>query len=264
VYCISIQTGQAHATIKPVYAVRWPVSFTRPGSWPWLRDRPLALYKAQKMGLEGLFSPHHRAKGRMPTTLTLIRHGEVENPHQVYYGRLPGFGLSQKGRRQALAAAQLLRDARPAALFSSPLPRARQTAKILLESIPAPATPRIQISALLLEVYSPFDGQPRAHLESRQWDIYTGSQPHYEQPADVLKRLLKFTARVQQRYPGQHIIAVTHGDPIEFFTLWALGLPVKNNSHAIPYPAPASLSTFVFGNIPGEKPAFQYSAPEVQ
>ena len=37
----------------------------------------------------------------MTTCISLLRHGEVDNPQEVYYGRLPGFGLSAEGRRQA-------------------------------------------------------------------------------------------------------------------------------------------------------------------
>ena len=32
-------------------------------------------------------------------TLYLVRHGEVHNPDAVIYGHLPGFGLSECGRR---------------------------------------------------------------------------------------------------------------------------------------------------------------------
>ena len=35
----------------------------------------------------------------------LLRHGEVFNPGRVLYGRLPGFNLSELGRRQAAASA---------------------------------------------------------------------------------------------------------------------------------------------------------------
>ena len=38
----------------------------------------------------------------------LVRHGEVENPKGIIYGRLPGFHLSERGQRQAAAAAQHL------------------------------------------------------------------------------------------------------------------------------------------------------------
>lgn len=58
----------------------------------------------------------------MATTIALIRHGEVENPDKLYYGRLPGFGLSQLGQRQAAAARDYLQHQSPAAIFSSPSP----------------------------------------------------------------------------------------------------------------------------------------------
>ncbi len=45
----------------------------------------------------------------MPVTVHLVRHGQVENPKGVIYGRLPGYHLSERGIRQARAAAQRLR-----------------------------------------------------------------------------------------------------------------------------------------------------------
>ena len=42
----------------------------------------------------------------MPADLVhLVRHGEVDNPGGVLYGRIPGFGLSELGHRMAEAAA---------------------------------------------------------------------------------------------------------------------------------------------------------------
>jgi hypothetical protein len=38
----------------------------------------------------------------------LLRHGEVENPDKILYGRLPGFRLSALGEQMAKAAAQAL------------------------------------------------------------------------------------------------------------------------------------------------------------
>lgn len=58
----------------------------------------------------------------------LIRHGEVDNPHHVVYADLPGYGLSARGLAEAAAAAEHLAAAPVAAVLSSPLLRARQTA----------------------------------------------------------------------------------------------------------------------------------------
>ena len=42
------------------------------------------------------------------TVVHLLRHGEVENPTKILYGRLPGFRLSPLGEQMAKAAAQAL------------------------------------------------------------------------------------------------------------------------------------------------------------
>jgi broad specificity phosphatase PhoE len=66
--------------------------------------------------------------GRVRVTVHLLRHGEVDNPGRVLYGRLPGFRLSELGERQAEAAAKWLAGRDVSYLVSSPLERAQQTA----------------------------------------------------------------------------------------------------------------------------------------
>jgi broad specificity phosphatase PhoE len=58
----------------------------------------------------------------------LLRHGEVHNPEHVLYGRLPGFHLSELGRRQAEAAARWFAGRDIGHLVASPLERAQETA----------------------------------------------------------------------------------------------------------------------------------------
>src|ERR1700761_6301635 len=67
------------------------------------------------------------------TVVHLLRHGEVENPKGVIYGRIPGFGLSEDGRMMAKAAADHLAERDVVAIFTSPLERARETAEPLAE-----------------------------------------------------------------------------------------------------------------------------------
>ncbi len=62
------------------------------------------------------------------TVVHLLRHGEVENPRGVLYGRLPGYHLSERGRAQAAAVEVALREADLACVLASPLERAQQTA----------------------------------------------------------------------------------------------------------------------------------------
>ena len=62
-------------------------------------------------------------------TVHLVRHGEVENPQGVLYGRIPGFHLSEAGRVMAKTAAGFLAGRDVTVLRSSPLERARETAE---------------------------------------------------------------------------------------------------------------------------------------
>ncbi|MEW5960513.1 MAG: histidine phosphatase family protein [Chloroflexota bacterium] len=200
-----------------------------------------------------------------PTSISLVRHGHVFNPDNIVYGRLPGFCLSELGREQAQAAAAFLRDRPLAAAFSSPQLRAQQTAEIIL----APHNGlRLSISPLINEVHVPFDGWPISKMLARQWDLYTGTGPEYEQPEDLLVRTHQFLTDVRQQYSGQHVVAVTHGDIIAFLHFWLRGIALTpENKRNLPqllgeYPAPASITTVVYQTAdPAEVPFFEYVKP---
>jgi broad specificity phosphatase PhoE len=140
----------------------------------------------------------------------LLRHGEAENPSGVIYGRLPGFGLSARGREQVQAAAarlQAIVNNGPTAIVSSPLARARDSAGIVSEALGVP----VAIDDRLSEAHSVFDGlvrrgkvhemarratTPRAWLEN-------------ERPAAVLRRM-----REAVRATTGDVVLVSHQFPI--------------------------------------------------
>ena len=62
------------------------------------------------------------------TTVHVMRHGEVHNPHKILYGRLEGYGLSERGLAQAEAVAEALKDNDIVLVVASPLQRAQETA----------------------------------------------------------------------------------------------------------------------------------------
>ncbi len=64
----------------------------------------------------------------------LVRHGEVDNPDNVVYGDLPGFGLSECGFRQATSVGERLSSLGIAAVYASPLQRATETAAAIADS----------------------------------------------------------------------------------------------------------------------------------
>lgn len=204
------------------------------------------------------------------TKISLIRHGLVDNPHEVYYGRLPGFALAELGRAQAAAAGVYLADASVVAIYHSPMLRAFQTADIV-RSRCATDAPMAECD-LLNEIYSPFDGRPAAEMEKRDWNFYDEVGPPYEQPADIAARLVKFFDLVREKHPGRHVVGVSHADPIAFAIVWASGRPLSAGQRkqlmecgvSTHYPSPASVTTFVFAdNEQRELHNYQYHAPAV-
>jgi len=148
----------------------------------------------------------------------------------------------------------------PRVIFSSPMLRARQTAQIIVDQF---QELRQHISRELNEVYSPYQGGPVTMVQRSHWEVYEGIPANYEQPSDVLSRILKFTAAVRRKFPGECVLAVTHGDPIYFLTLWAMGQTLSSLNGQNFYPAPASISSFIFEGDGSGKPEYRYYRPEV-
>jgi broad specificity phosphatase PhoE len=192
------------------------------------------------------------------TIIHFVRHGEVYNPQKILYSRLPRFCLSAPGQQQAAAAGAYLKDRPLAAVISSPLLRARQTARYIAE----PHGLRVQRSALINEVFTPHQGRSIAELEAEGWILYENLPPGYETPGDILARTLRLIARLRQQYPDQEVAAVSHGDVVLALHFWIRDIPFTDGTkNAVdPYPATASITTLTFANG-AEKPAFAYKQP---
>jgi broad specificity phosphatase PhoE len=204
------------------------------------------------------------AEGSLPPTeIHFVRHGEVENPDAILYGRLPGFALSGEGRRQVQAAAQFFRDKTITAIFSGPLLRATQTAEMIAAVHPGLT---VTITELLNEVCVPLQGRPLYEGVQLDWDLYSGNEPPHERGEGILARAQEFIAQVRQRYAGQEVVAVTHGDVIAFAMVWATHLPftVENKSRLYKqgYVMHASITTFRYETASAEeRPTVAYVVP---
>jgi len=153
----------------------------------------------------------------MRTTVHLLRHGEVHNPGQVLYGRLPGFGLSADGLRMAHAAAEALRGRDVVAVVASPLQRAQETAA----PIAAVFDVAVGTDERLLESTNVFEGAPLGVgdgvlKDPRNWrhlvDPFT---PSWGEPyAEVAARMLAAATAARDRARGHEAVCVSHQLPI--------------------------------------------------
>jgi broad specificity phosphatase PhoE len=208
-----------------------------------------------------------------PLTLYLLRHGEVHNPDNVLYGRLPNFRLSETGREQAKAAGIYLANAPLAAVYSSPMQRAQETAQLVIEQHQRPF--ELACDERLNECHTPYEGQPSEELVKINFDLYTGSEPPYEHPRDLRRRLLHFIGEARERHANQTIAAVSHGDMVVMAFMFAKGQdendvgrtrtqPNRIQSLGLPevYPATASISKLVYStDDPNEVPHYEYIRP---
>ncbi len=133
-------------------------------------------------------------------------------------------GLSAEGRRQAEALADFFAARSLAAVYSSPLLRARKVAQAIQAR--HPAIP-LRVDRDLNEVRTGWQGSPHTTLDGIGWEIYAERRsPDDETMEAILKRMRRWLSRVARRHPGGEVLGVTHGDPLLILLAGLRGLPL--------------------------------------
>lgn len=92
----------------------------------------------------------------MASNVHLVRHGEVDNPEKILYGRQPGWRLSERGRDMAQVLGEWSKSVDLGALHVSPLQRAQETAAPIAEAHDIDIT----TDERLIEASNIFEGKP--------------------------------------------------------------------------------------------------------
>jgi broad specificity phosphatase PhoE len=164
----------------------------------------------------------------MPTRFTLIRHGQTDwNVTGKWQGHAY-VGLNEEGHIQARKLAEAMVGTDAHALYTSDLPRARETALYLADSLKL----ALQVDVRLREI----DVGEWQGLTSDEVERYDGSRlaavraggatarrPGGESQEEVGKRTLALMEELHPHYPNHHILLVTHGGTV-VNTLRVLGL----------------------------------------
>jgi broad specificity phosphatase PhoE len=189
------------------------------------------------------------------TTILLVRHADVHNPGRVFYGRLPRFGISELGRRQAAFLRDRLADEPIVAFYSSPMLRARLTASVLAEAHPsAPVRRAIE----LIEVRTGWMGTSNEHMPARINLYEPPHGPDDETIEDVARRVDRLIRRLARRHAAQTICCVSHGDPIVIAHALYKQLPLELDSIRMAwYPQKCSVTTLRFDEA-ASSPTVEY------
>ncbi|MBI5620606.1 histidine phosphatase family protein [Candidatus Gottesmanbacteria bacterium] len=167
------------------------------------------------------------------TTIYLIRHAAYENPLNIFHGRLPGFPLSPKGLEQAKRLGESLSTFPIAAVYASPLTRTYQTAQAIANVHHL----TVQIDDRLMDLDTPLQGKPVAYMESIHWSFYRREfiKQGGEKLSEVFLRMDTSIRKKVATHPAQHIVIVSHGDPIMAIKIKYLGGQLRSRKNMYPY-----------------------------
>jgi len=161
--------------------------------------------------------------------LHLVRHGEVDNPTGILYGRLPGYSLSDRGHRMAALAAGALAGRDVAALVASPLQRTRESAAPWASAFELPIT----IDERIIEPWNVFEGarMREAVRKPRNWKhLLRPRVPSWGEPyTEVRDRMLAAMGEAWDEADGGDVVLVSHQMPIWTTTLSIAGRPLHHD-----------------------------------
>ena len=164
----------------------------------------------------------------MSTTVHVARHGEVENPEKILYGRQPGWRLSNRGQQMAETLGEWSKSINLGALHVSPLQRAQKTAA------PIARAHGIEITTdeRLIEAANVFEGKSfelgsGVFKHPSSWrHLYNPWKPSWGEPyEEQINRMLAAVFAAHKAANGKDAIVVSHQLPI-----WTLRSAIEGRS----------------------------------
>jgi alpha-ribazole phosphatase len=166
--------------------------------------------------------------------LLLARHGQsVSNAVRRFQG-MQDVALSDLGSRQAEALGQAIRRLPIAAIYTSPLERARRTAEIVAAGLGVPLQPVHDLRELSL---GEWEGRTVDEIRAMPGDPYERwvrdpvacLPPGAEPLADVQARVVRAMSEIASSHGnGQQVLVVCHGGVISAYLAHCLGLPLSS------------------------------------
>jgi 2,3-bisphosphoglycerate-dependent phosphoglycerate mutase len=145
----------------------------------------------------------------MPTRIILARHGETDWNRERRWQGHSDRPLNDTGREQAEALAAQLADEPIAAVYSSDLMRAYETARIVSERLGLDV---VTVPGLRERRFGSWEGLQDVDVER----LFPGinGPPDGESRAEMLDRVLDSLESIAQANPDRTVLVVSHGGPI--------------------------------------------------
>jgi broad specificity phosphatase PhoE len=185
------------------------------------------------------------------TTIFLARHGEsdwnVEKRFQGHSDR----PLTERGRQQAHALADLVASEKIDAVYTSPLSRARETAEIVavcagLQPVALPELREVDTGS--------WSGLSRADVEARfpegftRWRAGGSGWEDGETYEEMAQRVIGALRTIAENHPDGRVLVISHGGPIRAIHAAAEGVAIDDYRRLKPVEPNARLSAVAVEN----------------
>jgi broad specificity phosphatase PhoE len=160
-------------------------------------------------------------------SIYFVRHGQTDwnLNHKIQGNR--DIKLNSEGRRQATAMRENLKDIHFDAIFSSPLSRAKETAKIIAKA--HSGTPLIFTDQLAERNFGDYEGRNNNGDFYGLWHYDNANTRNGETPKNLEKRISRFLDRVIKEYTGKNVLLVSHGGVGLLVAAYFYGVPEDGN-----------------------------------
>lgn len=165
--------------------------------------------------------------------IILVRHGQTEWNRQERFRGWVDIDLDETGLRQAEAAAERVARWEVAAIYSSPLRRAMDTAQIIANRLSLPVVPLEGINDMNFGIWQGLSIGEVKENYPELFDLWRYSPQRLEIPQgesleDVRKRVVATIDDLTARHEGSTVALVTHRVVCKVLLCHLLGL---DNSH---------------------------------
>ncbi|MCF7834004.1 MAG: class I tRNA ligase family protein [Candidatus Pacebacteria bacterium] len=158
----------------------------------------------------------------------VMRHGQADSNQKFYVDSDPHFKnfLTEKGKEQVKNSAPILKDKKITMIVSSDLPRARETAEILADTIGFKKE-NIIFEPRLREIdMGIFEGKSIEYYHQffkDQKDRFLADPEGGESQKELFERVGDFLYDFEDKYKNENIVFVSHGDTVQAMYMIAGG-----------------------------------------
>lgn len=168
-----------------------------------------------------------------PLRLILARHGEAEGSREFRFNGSSDVALTPHGEAQAQRLADALIPFNLAAVYTSPLLRARATAEAIA-AVSHPGAPLEILPDLREQSYGSWERLTAVEARARDPKRFAAwsagmriAPPAGETLSALRRRVVTCVALIAERHPGQSVALVAHVGPIKALLCTALCMPLS-------------------------------------